>query len=80
MERWHSLFGTTTEIGKNPFAEIVSSESIYKRIKNRDGIFEIFNTLEELDLALFEYVNWYNNVRLYGSPGYVPPKEARLIK
>ena len=31
--------------------------------------------LDELELELFEFVNWYNNRRLHGALGYVPPSE-----
>lgn len=55
-------------------------ESMYNVLKIEMIFGETFDTLEELDLALFEYVNWYNNVRLHGSLGYVPPREAKQKK
>ncbi|MDU4248544.1 MAG: IS3 family transposase, partial [Thomasclavelia ramosa] len=33
---------------------------------------------EELELELFDYVNWYNNIRIHGSLGYVSPVEYRM--
>lgn len=32
-----------------------------------------FATLEELELGMFDYVNWYNNCRLHGTIGYMTP-------
>jgi transposase InsO family protein len=32
-----------------------------------------FETLEELELQLAEYIYWYNNIRLHGSLGYISP-------
>ena len=38
-----------------------------------------FNELQELELELFEYVNWYNTQRLHGSLGYIPPMEYKKL-
>lgn len=32
-----------------------------------------FCDLNQLKLALFDYINWYNNVRIHGSIGYLTP-------
>lgn len=32
-----------------------------------------FQTLAELETKLFDYVHWYNNIRIHGSIGYVTP-------
>ena len=39
--------------------------------------FEKFETLEELQLKLAEYIYWYNNIRIHGSLGYLTPVEYR---
>jgi len=36
-----------------------------------------FNTLEELSLELFDYVNWYNNIRTHSTLGYLSPVTYR---
>jgi len=36
-----------------------------------------FESLEQLKLELFEYVNWYNKFRLHGSLGYMTPINYR---
>ena len=38
-----------------------------------------FESLEELELELFDYVNWYNNVRIHGSLDYKTPIEFRMF-
>lgn len=35
----------------------------------------IFISFEGLEL--FDYVNWYNNIRIHGSLGYVSPVDYR---
>ncbi|HBL3186066.1 TPA: integrase core domain-containing protein, partial [Enterococcus faecium] len=32
-----------------------------------------FETLQQLDLELFDYVNWWNRLRLHGTLGYETP-------
>lgn len=39
----------------------------------------IFNDFEELERELFDYVNWYNNIRIHGSLGYKTPIEYRAF-
>lgn len=34
---------------------------------------ETFNSLSELETKLFDYINWYNNIRIHGSLGYKTP-------
>ncbi|NMB01426.1 MAG: transposase, partial [Firmicutes bacterium] len=38
-----------------------------------------FETLEELQLKLAEYIYWYNNIRIHGSLGYLTPVEYREL-
>lgn len=37
----------------------------------------VFASQQELDLELFEYVNWFNNIRIHGSLNYLTPKEYK---
>ncbi|WP_242227583.1 IS3 family transposase, partial [Bacillus cereus group sp. BfR-BA-01315] len=36
-----------------------------------------FTSLEELILELNDYVNWFNNVRIHGTLGYLSPVQYR---
>jgi len=61
-----------------PFDNAVS-EATYKIIKTEFAYDRKFISQEELDLELFDYVNWYNNKRIHGTLGYKSPKEFREI-
>lgn len=59
------------------------SESMYNILKTELIFGESFDNIDELELKLFEYVNWYNNKRVHESLGYLTPieyktKEKRL--
>ncbi|MBU5594129.1 IS3 family transposase [Amphibacillus sp. MSJ-3] len=56
------------------------AESTFKTLKTEFILGEHFETQSELDLALFDYVNWYNNIRIHGSLGYLTPKEYKQLK
>jgi len=45
----------------------------FVKIVKRECLNRIFATLEELELALAEFVTYYNHFRLHGSLGYQPP-------
>ena len=49
------------------------AEATYKIIKTEFAFNKRFEGLEELELELFDYVNWYNNVRIHCSLGYTTP-------
>jgi len=53
---------------------------MYNILKTELIFDEDFNSLEDLELKLFEYVNWYNNKRLHGSLGYLSPIEYKETK
>jgi putative transposase len=69
--------GIATSVGSrgdsydNALAETVhglyKSELVYRRGPWKGG--------EDLELATLEWVDWFNNRRLYGALGYVPPAE-----
>lgn len=54
------------------------AEATYKIIKTEFTYNKSFKNLEELNLELFDYVNWYNNVRIHGSLNYMTPVEYRI--
>lgn len=60
----------------NPYDNAVA-EATYKVIKTEFINNETFETLEELKFKLFDYVNWYNNIRIHGSLDYKTPVEYR---
>ena len=52
-------------------------ESMMNILKTEMIFGTTIENLDELELELFEFVNWYNNKRLHGSLGYIPPSEYR---
>lgn len=61
----------------NPGAPIDNSpaESMYNIVKTEFVFGENFDSLEQLELEWFDYVNWYNHHRIHGSLGYLAPTE-----
>ena len=55
-----------------PFDNAVA-ESTYKSLKVEFVYQYTFETLQQLDLELFDYVNWWNHLRLHGTLGYETP-------
>jgi len=53
------------------------AEATYKIIKTEFAFNKIFSSLEELEMELFDYVNWYNNIRIHRSLGYLTPMEFK---
>ncbi len=37
-----------------------------------------FNNLDELDFMLSDYINWFNNIRIHSTLGYLSPREYKL--
>ena len=55
-------------------------ESLYNTIKTELIFGMTFRVIEDLELELFDFVNWYNNKRLHGSLGYLPPRQYKALK
>jgi len=55
------------------------AESMYNIVKTEFAYGEVFADLDELELKWFDFVNWYNNVRIHGSLGYLTPAEYGLL-
>jgi len=53
------------------------AESTFKMIKAEFIYSRRFETLEQLQLELADYVHWFNNIRLHGTLGYMSPVEYR---
>lgn len=54
------------------------AEATYKIIKTEFAYNKVFNSFEQLEMELFEYVHWYNNHRIHGSLNYKTPVEYKL--
>lgn len=55
------------------------AEATFKTIKTEFIYGRVFSSQQELDLELFDYVNWFNNVRIHGSLDYLTPNEYKLM-
>ena len=51
------------------------AEATYKIIKTEFTKNRVFASLEQLQIELADYVNWFNNHRIHSSLGYLTPKE-----
>lgn len=60
----------------NPYDNAVS-EAMNKVLKIEFIYQNKFETLEELELQLAEYIYWYNHIRIHGSLGYMSPISYR---
>lgn len=54
------------------------AEATYKIVKTEFAFNCRFENFEELERELFDYVNWYNNIRIHGSLNYQTPVAYRL--
>lgn len=62
----------------NPYDNAVSEAT--NKIMKIEFIYQNkFETLEDLELGLAEYVYWYNNLRIHGSLDYMTPVEYKKI-
>lgn len=55
------------------------AEATFKIIKTEFVRQYTFDTLDELNMELFDYVNWFNNRRIHSSLNYLTPREYRDI-
>tara|TARA_Y100001933_G_scaffold129539_1_gene129186 strand:+ start:527 stop:1327 length:801 start_codon:yes stop_codon:yes gene_type:complete len=55
------------------------AEATFKSFKVEFVYQHVFENLDELRLELFDYVNWYNNIRLHSSLGYLPPTTYKYL-
>ena len=56
------------------------AEATFKIIKTEFVKGQIYDSLEQLQLELFDYVNWFNNIRIHSSLGYLTPSEYARIR
>lgn len=55
------------------------AEATYNIIKTEFAFNRIFESFEELETELFNYVNWYNNIRIHSSLNYLTPVEYKKV-
>jgi putative transposase len=55
------------------------AEATFKIFKTEFVNNRRFNSFEELERELFDYVNWYNNLRVHGSLGYSTPTSYNQV-
>ncbi len=53
------------------------TETTYKTFKTEFIKGKKFENLTQLKCELFDFVNWYNNIRIHGSLNYLTPVEFR---
>lgn len=54
------------------------AEAMFKVVKTEFTNGAYFSSLNQLELELNDYVNWFNNIRIHGTLGYKSPVEYRL--
>ena len=54
------------------------AEATFKIIKTEFVKRRHFDSLEDLKRELYDYVHWFNNIRIHGTLGYVSPVEYKL--
>ena len=62
----------------SPYDNAVA-EATYKIFKTEFCFNKNFSTLADLELELFDWVNWYNNFRIHGSLNYLTPMQYKLV-
>src|SRR5690625_473267 len=60
----------------SPYDNAVA-EATFKSIKTEFVYGRVFSCQQELDLELFDYVNWFNNIRIHGSLNDQSPIEYK---
>lgn len=62
----------------SPYDNAVA-EATYKIFKTEFCFNKVFNSFEQLELELFDYVNWFNNYRIHGSLDYLTPVQYKSL-
>lgn len=55
------------------------AEATFKSFKKEFVYQYVFEDLDQLKCELFDYVNWFNNIRLHSSLGYLPPTAYKFL-
>ncbi len=74
-----AVFGIDRSLSNKgtPYDNAVA-EATFKSIKTEFVNGTVFSSQEELDRELFDYVNWFNNIRIHESLDYLTPREYKL--
>jgi len=67
--------GSTGDSYDNALAEAFNSLFKAELVRNRGP----WHGLDDLEMATVEYIDWYNNRRLHGELGHVPPAEYEAL-
>lgn len=62
----------------SPYDNAVA-EAMFNVIKTEFVKGTYFASQSELDLELFDYINWFNNIRIHGTLGYLSPMEYKSL-
>ncbi len=54
------------------------AEATFKIFKTEFAKNYHFNTMDELDSMLSDYIIWFNNIRIHSMLGYLSPREHKL--
>lgn len=54
--------------------KIIDDEKLKKQVHGSN-----FPSQHELDLELFDYVHWFNHIRIHGSLDYLTPMEYKSM-
>ena len=60
-----------------PFGYNAVAESTFKIFKAEFVYGRNFDSLNRLKFELMDYVNWFNNIRIHSSLGYMSPREFK---
>lgn len=71
-------FNITRSLSKKgcPYDNAVA-EATFKVFKTEFVYPNTFDTLDQLKLELYDYVHWYNNLRIHSSLSYLTPVEYK---
>lgn len=78
IDKFLDAFEITRSLSEKgtPYDNAVA-ESTYKAFKAEFVYQEDFQTLEELEVKTFDFVNWWNNIRIHGTLNYKTPAQLR---
>lgn len=78
IDRIIKTFGITRSLSRkgNPYDNAVA-EATYKIIKTEFAFNRIFDNFEQLQYLLFDYVHWFNHIRIHSSLGYLSPAQFK---